>query len=422
MARNTSLAVQIATAVVGVSLILLGFMFYNNQQVLVSEAASPIVSMEAKITTNTITGSTSSIIQKPNWKSAFDRTRQEAARAASLIYERYEFSNRTYQQYFNIIWNMPDYAWDILKYKIATKLFRPDSRIDMIFTGSSVTAGYDNYYNQSYPIIFEKTVRRTFDYLGLPLHVANIAQHRINCKLHTYCIHSIVNTKSIDFLGWENTYGCGRVRDTLEFAARLASQYQAVLYVSASGGMTPHHCAPSKDPIPWISETFRPANLSRAIDIHLNRTFPTRHRREVNSWYADSYSVGKFTRFLNKKYKGIGVHGFNMWARSRALCQPITPPLNPNATGCEANELFRDMCQSNGGPHFMTMEAALRSMDGQIAKGWNPSAGMHRLRGELLAYHYLIIVLDALAMVEQDMTHLLPDLILQSKYILSLFM
>lgn len=109
------------------------------------------------------------------------------------------------------------------------------------------------------------------------------------------------------------------------------------------------------------------------------------------------------------------MHGFNQWARSRQHCKPITPPLNINATGCEAADLFKDMCHDAGGPHFMTQEAAMRSMDGQVGKGWNPSTGMHLLRGEILAYNYLMILLDVLDMIEQDMESMVPEGALQSK-------
>ena len=46
----------------------------------------------------------------------------------------------------------------------------------MIFGGSSVTAGHDNYYNQSYPFVFERRMTRIFQALNIDLKVHNIAQ------------------------------------------------------------------------------------------------------------------------------------------------------------------------------------------------------------------------------------------------------
>lgn len=72
--------------------------------------------------------------------------------------------------------NMPDYAWDILKYKIAKKFIDRNSSFLFIFGGSSVTAGHDNYYNQSYPLVLERRLKPVFDALGISLLVHNIAQ------------------------------------------------------------------------------------------------------------------------------------------------------------------------------------------------------------------------------------------------------
>jgi hypothetical protein len=46
----------------------------------------------------------------------------------------------------------------------------------MIFGGSSVTAGYDNYPNQSYPSIVYDRLHPVFNSLGINLDVRNIAQ------------------------------------------------------------------------------------------------------------------------------------------------------------------------------------------------------------------------------------------------------
>jgi hypothetical protein len=43
--------------------------------------------------------------------------------------------------------------WDIIKYKIAKKVVDKDQDFLMVFGGSSVTAGHDNYFHQSYPMV-----------------------------------------------------------------------------------------------------------------------------------------------------------------------------------------------------------------------------------------------------------------------------
>ena len=43
--------------------------------------------------------------------------------------------------------------WDIIKYKIAKKVVDKGQDFLMVFGGSSVTAGHDNYFHQSYPMV-----------------------------------------------------------------------------------------------------------------------------------------------------------------------------------------------------------------------------------------------------------------------------
>lgn len=190
-------------------------------------------------------------MERADWKDYFAKARSEASRAANLIYQRYEFHNFDWYQFFLITWNMPDSAWDILKYKVALKLFENTPQFSVLFTGSSVTVGYDNYFNQSYPSVFTRRIQSVFDALGVDLKVTNLGQHRVDCKLYTYCVPSMADEDRVDVLAWENTYGCGRVRETVEFIARLAARYQAVLYVSASGGLSPQQCAPSQVRLPF---------------------------------------------------------------------------------------------------------------------------------------------------------------------------
>ena len=48
--------------------------------------------------------------------------REQALKLANLIYQRYEFWNEKTYPFFLYSSNMPNYAWDILKYKVAIKI------------------------------------------------------------------------------------------------------------------------------------------------------------------------------------------------------------------------------------------------------------------------------------------------------------
>jgi hypothetical protein len=61
-------------------------------------------------------------------------------------------------------------------------------------------------------------------------------------------------------------------------------------------------------------------------------------------------------------------------------------------------------CLANGGPHWMVAETAYYASEkGKHGKSWHPPAGMHLMRGEVLAYNYLHILADAIFMIEEDL-------------------
>lgn len=91
--------------------------------------------------------------------------------------------------------------WDILKHIFATKILMPDSTYSMVFGGSSVTAGHDNHFNQSYPLIAEKRLRPIFQDLGVNFIVKNIAQGANDCYPYDLCYDSMGGYNA-DFYGW----------------------------------------------------------------------------------------------------------------------------------------------------------------------------------------------------------------------------
>lgn len=170
--------------------------------------------------------------------------------AANLIHQRFEFSKPDTRQFFLEVSNLPPYSWDIQKYKIAKKIVDGNnSSYLMIFGGSSVTAGHDNYYEQSHPFVFERRVSAAFEALGVKLIVRNIAQGANNCRPFDYCYESM-GGENADFILWEQSFNCGRDRAIFEYMARVAYWSKAVLYYMASGGWMPTGCPPSEVPQP----------------------------------------------------------------------------------------------------------------------------------------------------------------------------
>lgn len=94
----------------------------------------------------------------------------------NLIRHRYELGDSIGSNFFNTANNIANFHWDIIKYKILTKALTVNSTFLMVFGGSSVTAGHDNHFNQSYPMIVKKRMQPLFDILGIELKVHNIGK------------------------------------------------------------------------------------------------------------------------------------------------------------------------------------------------------------------------------------------------------
>ena len=103
-------------------------------------------------------------------------------------------------------------SWEALKYKYGKKILEshlPENRnansqkstFIYVFGGSSVTAGHDNYYNQSYPKVFERRMQPIYDALGVDLSVRNIAIGSVGCDPYNACYETFGGTDP-DFITW----------------------------------------------------------------------------------------------------------------------------------------------------------------------------------------------------------------------------
>jgi hypothetical protein len=94
-----------------------------------------------------------------------------------------------------------------LKYKYGKKILEAhldDGSKDgfvYVFGGSSVTAGHDNYYNQSYPKVFQRRLAPLFAGLGVGMEVRNIAVGSLGCEPYNACYEAFGGTDP-DFVTW----------------------------------------------------------------------------------------------------------------------------------------------------------------------------------------------------------------------------
>jgi hypothetical protein len=71
----------------------------------------------------------------------------------------------------------------------------------ILHAGSSVTAGHDSRFNESYPLVFKKRLHPTFSALGIDLSVRNIAQGANDCLPYDLC-YETMGGYNADFYSW----------------------------------------------------------------------------------------------------------------------------------------------------------------------------------------------------------------------------
>lgn len=76
------------------------------------------------------------------------------------------------------------------------------SRFVVSFSGTSVTAGHDNYLNQSYPMVFQRVAQPAFRAAGVDLVVRNHAMGNNPAIPSSLCVGSQLGTDS-DVVAWE---------------------------------------------------------------------------------------------------------------------------------------------------------------------------------------------------------------------------
>lgn len=84
-----------------------------------------------------------------------------------------------------------------------------------------------------------------FRALGINLIVHNIAQGSNDCFPYNFC-YEAMGGENPDWIGWEQSYNCGRDNGVFEMIARVAAWNKAVMHYSASGGFIPETCKSSK--------------------------------------------------------------------------------------------------------------------------------------------------------------------------------
>ncbi|KAJ1394154.1 hypothetical protein B484DRAFT_425375 [Ochromonadaceae sp. CCMP2298] len=172
-----------------------------------------------------------------------------AAKAKGELWDRWQvdlFPN------FLTMMDIPQLSWDLQKAKFVTLLLEAShsrernrgnrtntggnravgTKTDTFnlsfvvgFSGSSVTAGHDNYFNESYPDVFRRALEPVFAAMGVPLTVRNHALGNNPCFPYDACVKTHMG-EDLDVLAWEQSMNCGRSSKPLDTFSRAAHRMQ----------------------------------------------------------------------------------------------------------------------------------------------------------------------------------------------------
>ena len=97
--------------------------------------------------------------------------RNEIGNSIRTIYEFWNISH--YSRFINTF-DIPPTTWEIQKNKFIRLILDSTSNKSFVvgFTGSSVTAGHDNYFHHAYPAVFQDTMQSIFSMMNITLVVS----------------------------------------------------------------------------------------------------------------------------------------------------------------------------------------------------------------------------------------------------------
>lgn len=253
-------------------------------------------------------------------------------------------------------------SWDIMKFKYKARILDaymsniPTSFV-ISFTGSSVTAGHDILYNESYPFITGNYMRDSFAAVDITLDSRNVALGNNPCLPYDVCVKTFAGLDA-DVAVWEQNYFCDGQPPMEQFIRQsmaMPTQPIVVFTEAQTGHWNKNEC---KQPPHEISVEEAALLHSKPIDLVSDLNKDEYHR----AWGV----VNK----LSKYYHSAGLQTFqHMKHRDYACLGPYIPDWEKGAAS------------------------------------WHPSTVAHKMRGAHHAYFWLLIWRDALTDLSAMLSH-----------------
>ena len=162
----------------------------------------------------------------------------------NTIYDRWKVAE--YPKFLKSC-SMHKSAWDLMKLKFVSKIIAAHEQHSvsagndhkneispvsfvMSFLGSSVAAGHDSYFNQSYPVLVGQTMKPVFDALGIHLVSRNVALGNNPCMPYDICVKIFAGLDA-DIVQWEQTYNCGDSPILEQFVRQVLTSLRPLLHL-----------------------------------------------------------------------------------------------------------------------------------------------------------------------------------------------
>lgn len=347
-----------------------------------------------------------------------------AQESLSTIYNRYELDSKIGQSFFFISQNIDEPSYNLLKYQYAKKITNSLSlslsypqQYLLTFGGSSVTAGHDNQYLQSYPEVIGRKIRPILSVFNISTLVHNIAQGANNCFPSNYC-YETMGGNNPDVIGWEQSFNCGHSNDFFETAPRFAlwSNNPGLAYYSQSGSVNGgKNCPISSISPPRCREEWIPKDENLTLwkpikeDINFWKNEMFRSYKEIGST-ASRFGGAAFN--YQKQGAPIAVSGSAIWeTRDDKYCagSGILPGK------CNVGDILSNCTLLK----FVTQELSIYGSANGHGANWHPTIGTHLYRGELISWLLTLSLLDAIYMIRDDIkAGLKSSTELHEKYVL----
>jgi hypothetical protein len=268
--------------------------------------------------------------------------------------------------------DIPPLSWEIQKHKFIIKMLKTGSDFVVGFSGSSITAGHDSFFNESFPLVFYDDMKNIMKELNITFEVRNHALGNNPCYPYDACINTHVG-KDLDMITWEQSMNCGHDPKPLESFTRSAIRAvkkPVILYMQSG---TPY----------WKPDECGGKVFDREPLTDLERSFLNRSVKSI-AMASPLIEEMEFLQPTKRKERSNTKKHIN-------VAYSTAPLMGQSVVSLEAYKCL--------GPYGIDFG----EKSGGGGSSWHPGMKGHRVRGNSMSYFILEVLVEAIESVIKDM-------------------